>query len=317
MAKELVKSGSSSSKRLLVKDVDRLSTLAREIRSQILSLLPSTIDAARVGLLSKSLRSAFRSVSRLSFDYSQFPETENKPLSFVDFVDETIARHDNSDVTTLELWLWPVFNCKVPIKLQWVSFAVIHSVQKLVLYGKIRENELPNNLFTSHTLVKLELAIEDLVFTSENFALPNLRKLKLKFLMLAGQTWDTDLFPNFPSLRKVSMFYCYLETRRNICISSENLEEFIMCCPGIYNCVLKIQSPCLSNFIFINDDGENSILDVHSRGLQFVISGQEGFVVSGSINELIPPLIKVVKDLFKVSCVSLSHWLIEVILVFV
>lgn len=63
-------------------------------------------------------------------------------------------------------------------------FALEHNVQHLVLFGKVGNGTMQYSLFSCQSIVKLELAIEGYVVTwPETCTLPNLRKLKLKFLV--------------------------------------------------------------------------------------------------------------------------------------
>ncbi|EYU26502.1 hypothetical protein MIMGU_mgv1a019139mg, partial [Erythranthe guttata] len=219
-SRECRSSSSSSSKELLViGDADRLSRLPQEIQSDILCLLPIT-DAAKVGLLSKTWRSTWLSLPKLAFDYRTFPEMEKK----VKFIDQTLARHSKSSVKTFELHLVPL------IKIAWMKFATRHNVEKLVLYGEIKKNKyLPDCIFTCRSLVKLDLALHGHVLTfPETVSLPNLRKLKLKHLVLYEPELSQDPFSIFPALEKLSIFHCTIHYTEILSVSSLRLIHFTM-----------------------------------------------------------------------------------------
>ncbi|KAI3443441.1 hypothetical protein Pfo_000106 [Paulownia fortunei] len=155
-------------------------------------------------------RTTWYSLSKLAFDYCQFPEMKTKLDAFVNFIDQTLAHHDESDVKILELRLWSLIDFGIPIKTEWIAFSIQHNVEKLVLYGKIDEvKKLSDCVFSCQSLVKLELAVQELVLTlPETIALPNLRKLKFKFLVLSELVLNQDLFSRLPALEKLSIFFC-------------------------------------------------------------------------------------------------------------
>ncbi|KAL0285126.1 UNVERIFIED_CONTAM: F-box/LRR-repeat protein [Sesamum radiatum] len=191
------------------RDADRLSTLPQHILIEILSRL-STIEAAKVSFGSRIWMTTWRLLPNLIFDYSQFPDVVNKAHSFLRFIDWTVSHHDESDVKIFELQLGPTTYCEVLMKYQRVEFAIQHNVQKLVLHGRVCGTQnLADSIFSCRSLVKLELYVNDLVFFwPETIHLPNLKKLKLKFLLLPEMITNQDLFSNFAALEKLSMFFC-------------------------------------------------------------------------------------------------------------
>ncbi|KAK4396677.1 F-box/FBD/LRR-repeat protein [Sesamum angolense] len=226
-------SSSNRHRRLVVRGTDRLSTLPQHMLTEILSHL-STIDAARVSFSSKIWMTTWRLLPNLVFDYSQFPAMVNKAHSFLRFIDWTIAHHDESDVKIFELQLGPTTYCEVSIKYQWVEFAIQHNVQKLVLHGRVCGTQnLVDSIFSCRSLVKLELFVDELVFSwPETIQLPNLKKLKLKFLLLPEIITNQDLFSNFPALEKLSMFFCNFAFFNVLSISSSRLTEFMIGSPN-------------------------------------------------------------------------------------
>ncbi|KAK4415489.1 F-box/LRR-repeat protein [Sesamum alatum] len=203
---------------------DRVSTMPQHILIEILSWL-SMLDGARVSFGSRIWMTTWRSLSNLIFDFSQFPAKVNKAHSFLRLVNWTIAHHDDPNVKILELRLRPMSYCKVLINYQWVEFAIQHNVQKLVLHGRICGTQnLAYSIFLCRSLVKLELALNERVLSlPETIELPNLRKLKLKFLLLSEMIPSQDLFAKFPALEKLSMFFCNVTSFSIFSISSSRL----------------------------------------------------------------------------------------------
>ncbi|KAL9174744.1 hypothetical protein ABFS82_02G071300 [Erythranthe guttata] len=304
-SRECRSSSSSSSKELLViGDADRLSRLPQEIQSDILCLLPIT-DAAKVGLLSKTWRSTWLSLPKLAFDYRTFPEMEKK----VKFIDQTLARHSKSSVKTFELHLVPL------IKIAWMKFATRHNVEKLVLYGEIKKNKyLPDCIFTCRSLVKLDLALHGHVLTfPETVSLPNLRKLKLKHLVLYEPELSQDPFSIFPALEKLSIFHCTIHYTEILSVSSLRLIHFTMgSCLRNQSCSVRLRAPSLSKFIYISDDLEPPVeLEIPPHAFQLVINSENAYTRSNSTYDVGRSVIKATRDLLKCKAVELSHWFIE------
>ncbi|KAL0346874.1 UNVERIFIED_CONTAM: F-box/LRR-repeat protein [Sesamum calycinum] len=306
-------SSSNRHRRLVVRGTDRLSTLPQHILIEILSHL-STIDAARVSFSSKFWMTTWRLHPNLVFDYSQFPAMVNKAHSFLRFVDWTIAHHHESDVKIFELQLGPTTYCEVSIKYQWVEFAIQHNVQKLVLHGRVCGTQnLVDSIFSCRSLVKLELSVDELVFSwPETIQLPNLKKLKLKFLLLPEMITNQDLFSNFPALEKLSMFFCNFAFFNVLSISSSRLMEFMMsACPGMESCSIRLQTPFLSKFIYTSWDPRESVLQVPPCAFSLVVNGDDSCMYRGSPNELSQTIVKLSRELFGTSYITTGHWLIQ------
>lgn len=241
---------SVSSKLLVIGDADKVSRLPQEIKFKILSFL-SIVDAARIGLSSTTWRAIFCSLSKLAFDYYQFLEIENNLDSFVNFIDQTFSHLDQSSVQVVELHLLRLAY-GIPIKKEWITFATQHNTEKLVLYGTIEK--LPDCLFLCKSLVKLELAVRNLLLTFPGtFSLPKLQKLKLKLLVLSESALGQDVFSTFPALEKLSIIFCSIQHYKIFSLSSSKLTDFTMCsCAGMESCSFRLQAPFLSKFIYIS-----------------------------------------------------------------
>ncbi|KAK4414883.1 F-box/FBD/LRR-repeat protein [Sesamum alatum] len=351
---------SSSNRRRRRRPIDRgaerLSTMPQHILIEILSRL-STLDAARVSFGSRIWMTTWRSLPNLIFYYSQFPAKVNKAHSFLRFVNWTIAHHDDSNVKILELRLGPMSYCEVLINYQWVEFAIQHSVQKLVLHGRICGTQnlaysifscrslvklelalhelalswpetieklvlhgricgtqnLAYSIFSCRSLVKLELALHELALSwPETIELPNLRKLKLKFLLLSEMIPSQDLFSKFPALEKLSMFFCNVTSFNIFSISSSRLTQFTMSnCPGMENCLIRLQTPSLSKFVYVGCVPRENVLQVPPCAFQLVVDGDDSCTWTGSQNELSRTIVKLTRGLFGTRYMSAGRWLIQ------
>ncbi|KAL2235500.1 UNVERIFIED_CONTAM: F-box/LRR-repeat protein [Sesamum indicum] len=306
-------SSSSRRRRPVVRGTDRLSALPHHILTEILSRL-STIEAARVSFSSRILTTTWRLLPNLVFDYSQFPAMVNKAHSFLRFVDWTVAHHDESDVKIFELQLGPTTYCEVSIKYQWVEFAIQHNVQKLVLHGRVCGTQnLADSIFSCRSLVKLELSVHEIVLSwPETIQLPNLKKLKLKFLLLPEMITSQDLFSNFPALEKLSMFFCNVASLNVFSISSSRLTEFTMsACLGMESCSIRLQTPSLSKFIYTSWDPRESVVHVPPCAFSLVVDGDDSLMCRGSPDELSQTVVKLTRELLGTSYITTGRWLIQ------
>ncbi|XP_051150275.1 putative F-box/FBD/LRR-repeat protein At1g78760 [Andrographis paniculata] len=294
---------------------DRLGPLPQEIQRNILSLLPTT-DVAKVGLMSRSLRQAWRSIPILNFDYSRHDEMQSVKDCYEEFINNTLARHDESTVENFEIRLWPLTLCDISIRNEWIQFAATHNSRKLVLFGSMIEEEirvLPQTIFSCQHLLKLELAVTDLVLTwPDTFVLPNLRKLILKFAKIPASFMDQ--LSCFPVVEKLSMILCDISFTGIISVSSFTLTELIMCdCWGMEKCSVVLQNvPNLSKFIYICNKSEGNEFHVPAEAFQLVINDSISFVKAQTPKDLNRAVMKVIKELF---CREFFHrlreWFIE------
>ncbi|KAL0410303.1 UNVERIFIED_CONTAM: hypothetical protein Slati_3620000 [Sesamum latifolium] len=204
--------------------------------------------------------------------------------------------------------------CEVPIKHQWVEFAIQHNVQKFVLHGRVcGTRNLPNSIFSCRSLVKLELFLHELVLSwPETIQLPNLKKLKLKFLLLSEMITGQDLFSNFPALEKLSMYFCNVAFFNILSISSSRLMEFTMsACLGMESCLIRLQTPSLSKFIYTCWDPRESVLQVPPCAFSLVVDSDDSCMCRGSPNELSRTAIKLTRELFGTSYITTGRWLIQ------
>ncbi|XP_021911176.1 F-box protein At3g59000-like isoform X1 [Carica papaya] len=112
---------------------DRLSSLTEDLRKRIMCVLPIQYSV-RTCRLSKKLRYTYESLPTLLFDSFQFATAESGPDSFVEFIDQMLLHHDDSDIAAIKLKL-----CRggalIILKAEWIDFALKRNVEDLVVEG--------------------------------------------------------------------------------------------------------------------------------------------------------------------------------------
>ncbi|KAJ0828066.1 putative F-box domain, leucine-rich repeat domain superfamily, F-box-like domain superfamily [Helianthus annuus] len=133
------------------KKVDRLTRLPEEIRSHILSLMPTKF-AVQTSILSKRWRYSWMFVTNLDFEFIPAIHGINSFLESVDLVME-LCKTSQLQSFRLDFPGWRLPNSRVS---NWIDKAVRLNVRELDI-EVIEQVELPLSLFTCKTLTKLRL----------------------------------------------------------------------------------------------------------------------------------------------------------------
>ncbi|KAJ0448990.1 putative F-box domain, FBD domain, leucine-rich repeat domain superfamily [Helianthus annuus] len=133
------------------KKVDRLTRLPEEIRSHILSLMPTKF-AVQTSILSKRWRYSWMFVTNLDFEFIPAIHGLNSFLESVDLVME-LCKTSQLQSFRLDFPGWRLPNSRVS---NWIDKAVRLNVRELDI-EVIEQVELPLSLFTCKTLTKLRL----------------------------------------------------------------------------------------------------------------------------------------------------------------
>ncbi|KAJ0633859.1 putative F-box domain, FBD domain, leucine-rich repeat domain superfamily [Helianthus annuus] len=133
------------------KKVDRLTRLPEEIRSHILSLMPTKF-AVQTSILSKRWRYSWMFVTNLDFEFIPAIHGLNSFLESVDLVME-LCKTSQLQSFRLDFPGWRLPNSRVS---NWIDKAVRLNVCELDI-EVIEQVELPLSLFTCKTLTKLRL----------------------------------------------------------------------------------------------------------------------------------------------------------------
>nr|VDD62429.1 unnamed protein product [Brassica oleracea] len=166
---------------------DSISCLPDEVLSNILSLLPTTKQAASTCILSKRWRYLFTLVTNLDFDDSEKDDSETTttttyvfPESFKSFVDATLSQ--THPINKLSLRCHVGKDEDDPQKAcvsRWITNVANRGARELDLRIKDKGiHYLPPRLFASETLVKLTIGTRLYLGTiPPNVSLPSLKTL--------------------------------------------------------------------------------------------------------------------------------------------
>ncbi|XAR53717.1 hypothetical protein NMG60_11022371 [Bertholletia excelsa] len=164
-------------------------------------------DAGRTSILSRNWSRICDSLPNLIFDFSCFPGSENKLDRFVAFIDQMVARHDESSIKTFKIKSWVEDESPSRFKNAWITFSVQRNVENLSLMLHIAEPlMLPSCLFNSKSLKNLDLTLYHHILkvpTPSN--LPNLKELSLTGVALVDDDSLQILFSSCPALETLSI----------------------------------------------------------------------------------------------------------------
>uniref|UniRef100_A0A1J3HPM3 F-box/LRR-repeat protein n=1 Tax=Noccaea caerulescens TaxID=107243 RepID=A0A1J3HPM3_NOCCA len=214
---------------------DVINGLPDNLLCQILSNL-STKEAALTSLLSKRWRYLFALVPNLDFDdlSSLHPEIMMQDqTSFIDFVDRVLKLRGKDHVNKLSL------KCGDGIEdedvFPWISNVLRHGVSDLSLHvSPSLVDWLPSKIFTSKTLVKLEIGGPRVKL--RNVCLPRLKTLNLDSVVFEeGEIGFAKLISGCPVLEELGLAYLSWWDFWDSCsVSSKILRRLTLSCPD-YN----------------------------------------------------------------------------------
>ncbi|XP_039130104.1 F-box/FBD/LRR-repeat protein At1g51370-like isoform X2 [Dioscorea cayenensis subsp. rotundata] len=230
-------------------DEDRISKLPDELRSYILSKLP-TADAMKTSLLSTRWKHTWTSVTNLEFDFGQFPKFKGRNSAFTKFVNQAIITHDGLDIQRFHLQLY-AYRSKLPYARFWISFAVRHFVQELELcIPKIALDKLPDLLFTCESLRLLKLDLSGNVLKlPTSVTLINLQTLHLESMSFRDDNVVWELISSCPKLENLTLNNCSMYGMKILNICSSELQNLsLLNCQTFSSCEVNISAPKLKTF---------------------------------------------------------------------
>ncbi|KAH7849726.1 hypothetical protein Vadar_022172 [Vaccinium darrowii] len=176
---------------------------------------------------------------------------EGKRDHFLEFIRHTLIHHDESSIKELEIY---IEECDFDIKNEWVTIAVQHNVEKLALHGLVEDQQLPGCLFKCSSLITMNLVTENLLLKwPMDSAMPNLKNLKIDSVILSEENFILDLSSSCPALESLSLTLCNVMTVKVLSISSGRLKcLFIAGCQGITECFVKLDTPRLEHFFYMD-----------------------------------------------------------------
>ncbi|PIA41545.1 hypothetical protein AQUCO_02200167v1 [Aquilegia coerulea] len=203
-------------------EMDRISDLPDPTQAHIVSFL-SMKDAIRTSILSKRWRNVYKSFPNLNFNQEYFEENYNT-RDFKNIVNQFLNCHDESNIHKFSL-LTSVDNSSYHHILEWISFAVNHNVQELVLdFDNDKLNSLPCCLFTCQSLTLLSLNFINLNLPTHT-EFPMLKTLKLRFVRLYGEDPLNQLISSCPVLEDFLMQACVWDSQTALNISAPTLKS--------------------------------------------------------------------------------------------
>ncbi|CAF2102250.1 unnamed protein product [Brassica napus] len=199
---------------------DRISALHDDLLLKILSEIP-TKDVVTTMVLSKRWSLVWTMVPKL--EYKDTRKEGDKSVWYL--LDKSLQLHKATVLESLHIQVERQF-CDDTDVGKCVSYAVDHKVRELalILPSQPKILQLPSNVYTSKTLVKLTLSCRTLVVDVPSLpCLPSLLTLVLLNVVYKDQNSHVRLLSNCPALR-------HLEVQRN---KSDNVTRFIVKVPSL------------------------------------------------------------------------------------
>ncbi|GKC99880.1 F-box/LRR-repeat protein 25-like protein [Tanacetum coccineum] len=195
---------------------DRINNLPNSLLIDIISLLPTTKEAIRIGTLSKRWQHLWPYVSNLIFNTSLY---NNYPLpEFILLVDKTLTQCRRSNLLKFHILASHYTNFESQVN-NWIRYAVSCNVQELVLssWATLDQFIFLNSCFTC-------LELSGCVFNPTGV----ISWSKLTRLLISDAYLSKDLIQNIlsgcPLLETLQLFDCYGYER--IDITSKSVKHF-------------------------------------------------------------------------------------------
>lgn len=199
---------------------DRLSVLPTSLLHHIASFLPMH-TVVQTCVFSKSWRNFWCSVPTFNIPYAGDYVTR-----VMQFVKSALFLRDGSDIQNLDLSLPGNYSDFTELS-EWIIYAVRHNVQVVTLniFGSdLNGIKLP--LFKSASLKKLTLFYNKCLNLPASIFLPELKTLKLKFVLVQDGLLDV-LLSATPSLKNLILVNCVIECS-HLTISSAQLKKLTL-----------------------------------------------------------------------------------------
>ncbi|XP_021902169.1 F-box protein At4g22280-like [Carica papaya] len=230
---------------------DRLSSLPEDLCKHILCMLPIQ-DAIRTCILSKKWRYTYQSLQNLVFDSSQFTDAESRPDHFVEFIDQLLLHHDDSDIPVIKFKLWSEI-ARYKLKTKWIDFALKHNVEDLVIEARVAEPKgFSPCIFSSTTLKRFTFVVGFYILKRPTSVyLPSLKELRLGGVIFIDGDLTRELFSSCPMLEYVHLLNCDMFRLKVLTVSALRLKYFhIDYCRGLQTIEMNLHTPSLISLIW-------------------------------------------------------------------
>ncbi|XP_061354565.1 F-box/LRR-repeat protein At3g26922-like [Gastrolobium bilobum] len=197
--------------------------LPDEILQEIISNL-STKEAVQTSILSKRWIDQWMNISKIELEEGA-PEKRQK---IVDFVGKLLVVCSPSNLKKFSL-LFEV-GADAPLVNRWLCGFINPNIQELNLdFERVEESLVfPNHLFTSETLIKFQLCMQQVINLPSFICFRSLRTLTLKDVIFPATCSTQNLFSNCPSLEELNLTDCNWMNVRNVCIACPLLQRVII-----------------------------------------------------------------------------------------
>ncbi|KAI3831106.1 hypothetical protein MKW92_007885 [Papaver armeniacum] len=239
--------------------MDRISELPDFLIQHILSFLPTKFIVSTT-VLSKRWKNLWIHVPTLDFGDSKeyVSDDEGKTERFMDFVDRLLILRNMSPIQKF-CFICDRENCHFdPIRVKkWIATAVKCKVEEVFLSMGYPENTLPDSLFTSESLIKLDIHFPDdtdyyeaMLSVPWSISFPRLRIIRLSGIVFQEDISFQRLFSSCPLLEDLCLADCLWDKMNLLSISSPALKYFtlINTWSSMFSFDLKINAP---NLMFI------------------------------------------------------------------
>lgn len=204
----------------------KLCDLPIDIHHKILSNLP-TKEAIGTCVLSKSWLNKWKGINVIDLEESDEP---NKRQQFVDFVEKLLVACNTSSLKKFSL-LFEVGD-ETPRLNAWLAVFVNPMIEELSLkLDRVEEPlVLPQHFFTSETLTKFELSMQQVIsLPPSTISFKNLVTLTLKNVIFPSNYYTARFFLGLPSLKEITLIDC----------NWKNAGYIIICCSSLQTVFIR------------------------------------------------------------------------------
>uniref|UniRef100_A0A5B7B567 F-box domain-containing protein n=2 Tax=Davidia involucrata TaxID=16924 RepID=A0A5B7B567_DAVIN len=297
---------------------DIISKLPDGVLHHILSFL-STKDAIRTSILSSRWQYLWTSISDIDLNDTLMwfgKKRENYPMCrtfFLDFVERVLLLHDASDIKRLRL----TFDVHVNASRvnSWISAAIRHKVQELVLQLPLRELfVLPCCLFTCKSLAVLELRMDCDLRIPTNICFSSLKSLMLRPVTFLDDNSAQQLFSSCPVLELLALEDCEWKNIKSITISIPTLKDLTFYTglndEDLHDCEIKIYA---ANLISLNWCS-NETVDFHLYDLSSLVDASiKLWNLRASQQEVARRAVKLLNSIHNTKSLKISGDIFEVL----
>ncbi|KAI3968363.1 hypothetical protein MKW92_042687 [Papaver armeniacum] len=217
--------------------MDRISELPDFLIQHILSFLPTKFIVSTT-VLSKRWKNLWIHVPILDFGDSKeyVSDDEGKTKRFMDFVDRLLILRNMSTIHKF-CFVCDRENCHFdPVRvMEWIATAIKCKVEEVILSMGCPADMLPDSLFTSESLIKLDIYFPDdtvyyeaMLSFPKSISFPRLRILRLSGIVFLDEISVQQLFSSCPLLEDLCLADCFWNKINLLRISAPALKHFTL-----------------------------------------------------------------------------------------